>query len=111
MNRMMTPEQLVIKAKKVEEKIKVKKEFSQIMADIRLNFGLVLGFILYIFTLGLVFGFIEFSVLGVVRLTNKIKTLSPKKQKRVIPSKKDVIIKNDCCETSIDKNIIKEEGL
>lgn len=98
MDKIMTPEELALKAKKVEGKIKVKKEFAQIMAEIRINFGLVLGFILYIFTLGLVFGFIEFSVLGVFRLNKKINALKVEKQKTVIPSKNDEIIQGDCCE-------------
>lgn len=92
MEKFITPEQLIQKAKKVEEKIKVKKEFHEIMESIRLNFGLVLGFILYIFTLGLVFGFIEYSVLGIVRLNKKFKSIKPKKETDNSVTKKDEVI-------------------
>lgn len=74
-------------------KPKNKKCFKDVIFDLYSNVGLIVGFIIFMFSIGILFGFITYSVVGFMQMKNKINNS--------IKSKKTNVIINDSCETGI----------
>ena len=77
-NQVKPLEEIKLMAKGVESHLKAKKAFRDVMFDLYSNIGLILGFIVFMLTLGVVFGFITYSAVGIRQMVNKIKTCLPK---------------------------------
>lgn len=69
---------------------KVKKSLQDVMSDLYQNFGLVIGFVIFMFSLGIIFGFITYTVVGVSQMVDKINKAFPKSKKKT--QKQDNIV-------------------
>lgn len=90
MENLKTPEQLRAKGECISAGLRAKKAFKDTMFDLYSNIGLVLGFIVFMFTLGVIIGFVTYSVVGVKQMLDKINKTFPKAKKG--PIKQDNIV-------------------
>lgn len=73
-----------------EKNNKAKKSLKDTMSDLYQNFGLILGFVVFMISLGVIFGFVTYTIVGIRQMLYKINKAFPKAKKE--PKKQDNIV-------------------
>jgi predicted PurR-regulated permease PerM len=73
-----------------EKNNKAKKSLKDTMSDLYQNFGLILGFVVFMLSLGVIFGFVTYTIVGIRQMLDKINKAFPKAKKE--PKKQDNIV-------------------